>query len=308
VPGAGSGPHGAHGTGVIKGFVLKVDARDGRVVGQVQVDRNPGDNLISPDGKTLYVTHYDLLSWLPAATDGRPREGDSRLAIIDTATLTARFVPLCPAAHGVVLSPDARTLYATCLADQIAILDVTRSDAQAQRVQLPQTAERPSCTACPYALATAPDGRVFVGMLGAGNNAKNGFIWVFDPQTQAFDPQPALRLCGGALFPGFVPATGSGTGYTVYFPEQGMCGDALRVLEVADRSSPPVDGGRIELPVNACRNAHAVHMQADGRTAIVVCEGDHVGPGSVVWVDVKDRTVLKSTPVGVFPDDLEIVP
>jgi DNA-binding beta-propeller fold protein YncE len=307
VPGSGSGPHGAHGTGAIKGFVLKVDTSDGRVVGQVQVDRNPGDNLLSPDGKTLYVTHYDLLSWLPAATMNRPRDGDSRLAIVDTATMSARFVTLCPAAHGLTLSADARTLYATCMADQIAVLDVTRPDAQAQRIPLPQTVERASCAACPYAAGLAPDGRLFVGLLGGGNNARNGFVWIFDPARGAFDPEPALRFCGGALFPAFSPATAGG-GYSVYVPEQGPCGDAIRVLDVATPGAAPVDAARIELPVTACRNAHAVHLQADGRTALVVCEGDHVGPGSVVWLDVQDRRVAGATTVGVFPDDLELLP
>jgi YVTN family beta-propeller protein len=307
VPGSGSGPHGAHGTGAVRGFVLKVDTTDGRVVGQVQVDRNPGDNLLSPDGKTLYVTHYDLLSWLPAASMNKPRDGDSRLAIIDTATMSARFVTLCPAAHGLALSADARTLYASCMPDQIAVLDVSRADAQAQRIQLPQTTERASCAGCPYALALAPDGRLFVGMLGAGNNANRGMVWLFDTATGAFDPEPALRLCGGALFPAFGPANAAG-GYTVYFPEQGTCGDAVRVLEVAAPGAAPTDAARIELPVSACRNAHAVHLQADGRIALVVCEGDHIGPGSIVWVDVQERTVLGSTTVGVFPDDLELLP
>jgi YVTN family beta-propeller protein len=310
VPGAGSGPHGAHGTGAVKGFVLKLDAGDGRVVGQVQVDRNPGDNLLSPDGKTLYVTHYDLLSWLPAASMNRPRDGDSRLAIIDTATMAARFVTLCPAAHGLTLSADARTLYATCMPDQLAVLDVSRPDAQVQRIQLPQTSERASCAGCPYAMALAPDGRLFMGLLGAGNNANRGFVWLFDTATGAFDPEPALRLCGGALFPAFGPPTASmpASGYTVYFPEQGACDDAVRVLEVDAPGAAPRDAARIELPATACRNAHAVHLAAGGRTALVVCEGDHVGPGSVVWVDTAARAVLSSTTVGVFPDDLELMP
>ena len=61
VVGCGSGPHGAHGTGVIPGFVLKLSTKNGDQVAFAQVDPNPGDLTLSPDGKTLYVTHYDLV-------------------------------------------------------------------------------------------------------------------------------------------------------------------------------------------------------------------------------------------------------
>ena len=61
VAGSGSGPHGSHGTGTIPGFVLKLRTSDGIQVAFAQVDPNPGDLVTSPDGKTLYVTHYDLV-------------------------------------------------------------------------------------------------------------------------------------------------------------------------------------------------------------------------------------------------------
>lgn len=308
VPGSGSGPHGAHGTGNIPGFVLKVDTRDGRVVDHVQVDRNPGDNLLSADGKTLFVTHYDLVGWLPAIRAGDPRKGDSRLAIVDTESMTVRrLVPLCPAAHGITLSADERTLYSSCMTDQIAVLDLTRPDAQARRISLPGTMERESCSGCPYALGTAPDGRIWAGLLGGGNNARNGFVGIFDPQKDTFDVVMGSRLCGGALFPAFGKADAAG-GYLTYVPEQGPCGDAVRIMQVTSPGAAPAEVGRIDLLADVCRNAHSIHLLNDARVGAVVCEGDHVRPGTVVWVDLVSRTVVGSAAVGVFPDDLDLVP
>jgi hypothetical protein len=309
VPGSGSGPHGAHGTGSIPGFVVKLDTRDGRVLDQVQVDRNPGDNLLSPDGKTLYVTHYDLLAWLPAIQAGNPRKGDSRLAIVDTETMSIRrFVTLCPAAHGLALSADGRTLYASCMPDQIAVLDLTRPDAEARRVLLTGATERAVCGACPYALGTAPDGRIWAGLLGGGNNARNGFIGLYDTAGASFDLVSSIRFCGGALFPAFGKPDAAG-GYTTYVPEQGPCGDAVRIFQVASAGATPQEVGRVDLPSSACRNAHSIHLlDEQGQVGAVVCEGDHVRPGTVVWVDLIQRSVLHSVEVGVFPDDLELVP
>jgi hypothetical protein len=309
VPGSGSGPHGAHGTGSIPGFVLKVDTRDARVVGYVQVDRNPGDNLLSADGKTLYVTHYDLIAWLPAIMAGNPRKGDSRLAIVDTETMTIkRFVTLCPAAHGITLSADGNTLYASCMPDQIAVLDLTRPDAQARRVMLSGATERASCSGCPYALGTAPDGRIWAGMLGSGNNARNGFVGLYDTQKDSFDLVSTIRFCGGALFPAFTKPDAAG-GYTAYFPEQGCStGDVIRILQVASPGDTPKEMGGVDLPATSCRSAHSIHLLEDANTAVVVCEGDHVRPGSIVWVDLMNRSVITSAEVGVFPDDIELVP
>ena len=308
VPGSGSGPHGAHGSGTIQGFVLKLDTRDGRLLSYVQVDRNPGDNLLSSDGKTLFVTHYDLVAWLPAIRANDPRKGDSRLAIIDTETMRVRrMVPLCPAAHGITLSADERTLYASCMPDAIAIVDLTRADSVARRIPLNGAMERESCSGCPYALGTAPDGRIWAGMLGGGNNAKNGFIGIYDPPRDTFEVVMGHRLCGGALFPAFSKPDAAG-GYLTYVPEQGPCGDAIRIMQVTGPGALPTEIARVELLPDICKNAHSIHLLDDRRVGAVVCEGDHVRPGTVVWVDLVTRSVMGSAAVGVFPDDLDLVP
>src|SRR5215471_11790392 len=54
VPGTGSGPHGSHGTGMVPGSLVKLDARTNTKVGEVLVDRSPGDVILSADGKFAY--------------------------------------------------------------------------------------------------------------------------------------------------------------------------------------------------------------------------------------------------------------
>jgi len=87
-------------------------------------------------------------------------------------------------------------------------------------------------------------------------------------------------------------------------------GDAnLIVIDAATMS--------IEARLPLCLAAHGVRITPDGsmlalsgdeRTAWGVCEGDHVGPGSLVTVDLVAGAPTGSTPLGVFPDGLVMVP
>jgi len=51
VPGAGGGPHGAHGTGNVPGSLVRVDPVTMQRRGEALVDRNPGDVILSADNK-----------------------------------------------------------------------------------------------------------------------------------------------------------------------------------------------------------------------------------------------------------------
>src|SRR6185312_11001395 len=59
VPGTGSGPHGSHGTGTVPGSLVKLDAATNEKIAEVLVDRSPGDVILTRDGKTAFVSHYD---------------------------------------------------------------------------------------------------------------------------------------------------------------------------------------------------------------------------------------------------------
>jgi YVTN family beta-propeller protein len=49
-------------------------------------------------------------------------------------------------------------------------------------------------------------------------------------------------------------------------------------------------------------------LSTDDRLGYLVCEGDHIGPGSVVVIDLTTQAVTASVPVGVFPDGIALVP
>ncbi len=304
VAGSGSGPHGTHGGGTIPGYVVKIDVATARAVAWAQVDRNPGDNALSPDGRTLYVTHYDLIRWIRGSTGGDLRAGDSNLVVVDTETMSVKQrIPLCPAAHGVRLTPDGNTAYATCGPDEIAIVDLTARPPVARRVLLPASRETTSCDRCPYALAIAPDGTVWVSCLGAGSGlGGRGSLQIFDPRSGQFDPASAVALRGSPVFATFVGAAGS---YRAYVPEQGAAGSVVRVYEPG---TPPREVQMLALEPEACLLAHMLVATPDGARGFLICEGDHRGPGNFVWMDLPRLTVIDSVRIGVFPDGVALVP
>lgn len=309
VIGSGSGPHGAHGAGNLPGYVLKIDAATGRAVKWVQVEPNPGDNVISADGKALFVTHYDLLRWVSQAAATDPRAGDSHLLLVDTESLRVRWrVPLCPAAHGVRLSHDESTAYATCASDELAIVDLLDPNLPVRRVALPEAGQGTACQSCPYALAVAPDGRVWVSSLGPGNGRGGlGRVDVFDPSLPdggAFDPAARIRFAGSPLFLAF---STEGEALTLAVPEQGAGGNFVRWYAVADAGAVSKEIASLSLRAEDCVRPHMLWLEPSSARGYLVCEGDHVGPGSFVWLDLESRTVLGSTPIGVFPDAVAFV-
>ena len=63
-----------------------------------------------------------------------------------------------------------------------------------------------------------------------------------------------------------------------------------------------------QYPPNLCTNAHAVRMIADEPGhAMLVCEGNHVQPGSLLKIDVATGAVLGTAHVGIFPDGVSFV-
>jgi hypothetical protein len=312
VLGSGSGPHGSHGTGELPGHVVKIDTRTAREVGRVSVDPNAGDSVLSPDGKTLYVTHYDIIKWAHAAHDMDLRKADSRLAVIDTETMVVRrHVTMCPAAHGVRLSADGNKLFATCGPDEIAVVDLADTTAPARRVPLPGLSEQIVCLRCPYALTIAPDGTVWVSSLGPTGG--RGGVDVFDPAAPgggAFDPARSFTLRGAAMFATFGPApAGAAPGaFRAWLPEQSPAADFIRVFQVDGPGAKAVEVDAIALRTSECVAPHMMLVTPDALRGHLICEGDHRGPGQFVWLDLPGATVLGSRPIGVFPDGLALVP
>lgn len=60
-PAIPSGPHAAHGSSLVPGAFIKRSLDDFRLLGRVDVDPNPGDMALTPDGRRAFVTHFDLV-------------------------------------------------------------------------------------------------------------------------------------------------------------------------------------------------------------------------------------------------------
>lgn len=297
--GGGSGPHGAHGTGTADGYCLKLDARTNRLVASVRVDHNPGDLVASADGSTLYMTHFDLLKITDAArNNGTYKDMTARLAILDAATMQRKaMVEVCPAPHAVRLSADGTRAYVACWSDELVV--VRLDDPSHTVTRVPVASNAGSATAPrhqPYALVVSPTtGSVWVSSLASHA------VQYFDPATGAMDPSrtfygDSYGLRGSPMFGAFTK-----DGHTLYMPFQSV--DAIAVIDadtsVLKRTIPLSDSG--------CLNVHQVTLTPDERYGLAVCEGDHQGPGSLLVVDVTEGTVVKTVPMGIFPDSVAIL-
>lgn len=297
-PGTGSGPHGSHGTGNVPGSLVKLDARTNEKVGEVLVDRSPGDVILSSDGKWAFVSHYDLLRLMQQLTTGGPPEsGYSAVAIIDTDTMTRVSMTLvCPTAHGEGLSADERTLYVTCAnSDELAVMDVSDKahPTVTARVKLgptPGTLDMPSYS--PYALAVSPaDGTVWVS-----DNA-SGDVRVYDAATGMMDGARTVKVGGVAMFASFSP-----DGKTIYVPVR----DNVQLVAI---DTATLQTQLLPLPPSVCTNAHAFVRTPDGQSGVVVCEGDHVmSKGSIVWIDMPAFAVVGAVEVGMYADGAAWLP
>jgi DNA-binding beta-propeller fold protein YncE len=290
-PGTGSGPHGTHGTGIVDGQVLKISTEDHRVVATARVDRNPGDLLLSPDGKIVAVSHFDLMRITDSAT-GRAENPDARVALLNAETLERiAMVRTCPAPHGLQFSPDAKRLYVACYSDEVAIISMDGKDFPVARVKVaaePGTAFTPRHQ--PYGLAFNPVSQdVFIACLVSRE------IRVLNSKTQEMDFARTLKLDGAPYFGAF-----SSDGTKLYVPTQGTAN--VFVIETASGQISQT----IPLAAQQCINAHQA-VFINSQLLAVVCEGNHVLPGSLVVLDAAMGNVKSVTPVGIFPDWVGVV-
>jgi DNA-binding beta-propeller fold protein YncE len=294
VPGGGSGPHGAHGTGTADGYCLKLSAKDNRLVASARVDRNPGDVIVSADGRTLYQTHFDLLRIADVARQGGPEEDMvARLAILDADTMKVKSrVRVCPAPHAVRLSRDERTAYVACWSDEVAVVDLARDGTPVTRVKVASgagTAINPRHQ--PYALTVSPTtGDVWVSSLASRQ------VQVLEPATRTMNPERTVYLRGSPMFGDFTK-----DGRTLYLPYQQE--DAVAVIDAATSTVTRT----VQLSQAGCLNVHQLMLTPDERHGVAVCEGDHIGPGTVHVVDLAEGTVVSTVKVGIFPDSVSLL-
>ncbi len=265
----------------------------------MRVDPNPGDVIVSKDGRTLYQTHFDLVKIAEVAKrGGTEQEMYSRLAILDAETMTLKeMVSVCPAPHAVRLSLDERRAYIACWSDEVAIVDLDAAEppGDAREGGRQRRHRRALPRIEPYALTVSPTtGAVWVSSLASRS------VQYLDPATLTMDPNRTVRLGGPPMFGAF-----TSDGRTLYMPYQGV--DSIAIIDPDLASTRGYVPPEIPLAPSGCLNVHQVSLTPDERYALVVCEGDHVGPGTFHVVDLAERKVVKTVQVGIFPDSVTLL-
>jgi YVTN family beta-propeller protein len=276
------GPHAAHSASIRPGYVLKLAPDDLRAVGQLQIDPNPGEIVLSPDGTKLVVTHFDLVR----AFDPNLKPDDQRatLVVIDPSKLAMVGSPppisvrVCRAPHGASISPDSRTAYVACYADnEIAIVDLAASPPAVSLVAVGSKG--------PYSAVLSPSGKVVA--VGSTDSKDTKLL---DTQARAMKPL-AIVTQGAPYF-----AAWSADDAKLWIPTQ-----APDALVLADAATGAVQRQRA-FDAATCAKPHEAVMARDGATLYLVCEGDHVAPGVVLALDPATLDTKSTMKVGVYPD------
>jgi YVTN family beta-propeller protein len=296
-PSVPTGPHAAHGSSMRPGVFIKRALDDFRLLGRVDIDPNPGEMVVSPDGRRAFVSHFDLLRAQAYPNDRAMQR--SNLIVIDTRTMEREFsVPLCVAAHGMVVAPDGQTLYAACYGeDALAVVSLTGARPEVTLVPIrDQLAPNPTAPSYgPYAVTASPDGRtVWVGCSALGGS--RGLFVAFDTASRRFDlTRATTSLQGTPMFGAYAP-----DGASVLVPLQGR--DAIvRLtttvpLRVLDQRAMTAD---------SCVLPHVISRGPDG-LYYLVCEGRHdrlrEEPGTVLALHPDTLDTVAVYQVGEFPD------
>jgi len=293
-PTTAPGPHAAHGASQRPGQVLKLALEDFRPLGAVRTDTNPGDIVLSQDGRRLLVSHFDLLR----ATRSPELEAQrATLAILDPdlirgdAAVAPRFVTTCVAPHGVALSrPAGELAFVACYGeDALAIVDTSEGGAEPVLVSVGPGGTTGNPLYGPYSAVLSRDGR----SVALGNTESND-VRFLDVATRSM-LSTTLPCDGSPYFPAW-----SADDRRLFVPTQNP--DALLVFELgSDRPLRRRSFGRDE-----CERPHEVTFSSDDSTLFLVCEGDHVTNSVVLALDPETLETLTSLPVGVYPDRLAV--
>ncbi|WP_437893253.1 YncE family protein [Sorangium sp. So ce124] len=290
------GPHAVHGGSAVAGYVQKLALDDLRILGQVRVEANPGDIVISEDGRRVVVSHFDLKRVLD--NPGDVEAARSSLAVIDPEEVVLSgssdpvFIPVCMAAHGVALSrPDGARAYVACYGeDVLAIVDLTDPSAEVKRVPVGSTSN-PSPHASnygPYAAVMSPDGKTI-----AVSSTESRDVRFFDVASETFDDSRKILTIGAPYFAAWTP-----DGSAIYVPTQ--VPDTIVRIGVTPEDNEVVTRNIAE----ECMRPHLAQLDEE-HGLFLVCEGDRsTTPGKVLRLDPETLETLSDTEVGLYPDGL----
>ncbi|HTN89532.1 MAG TPA: YncE family protein [Sorangium sp.] len=292
---AGSvGPHAVHGGSAVAGYVQKLALDDLRPLGQVRVEANPGDIVISEDGGRVVVSHFDL----KRALDNPENLAAARasLAIVDPDAVLSQgsaaptLIPVCKAANGIALSrPDGARAYVACYGDDaLAIVDLTDPNAEVKLVPVgpPLSSDAHASAYGPYAVMMSPDQKTI-----AVSNTDSREVRFFDVASETFDESRTILTIGAPYFGAWTP-----DGSAIYIPTQ-VPGTIVRIGATPDGSAAVSRNISEE-----CLRPHLAELDEE-HGLFIVCEGDQtVTPGKVLRLDPKTLETLSVAEVGLFPD------
>ncbi len=307
-PGTGSGPHGSHGTGDVDGFLLEYDMQTHALIGRTELAHNAAEVTMTTDGHIL-VSHFDLLliqDQLSTNPDATYDDLSATVAIIDPAAMSptdpgaglVKSLKVCPAEHGIIASQDGKTAYVTCFAsDELALVSLT-PPYDIQRFPMGTGAFSPASPLVgPFVLEQSPsDGTIWVSTSGP-SGAYRGDIRVFDPATKTWDSRGPIQTDG-------VPFDGAFTVDGAQYIVSNQIANSMVFIDTATHEIT----NRLALPLAQCENPRVPVLMPDGLHLLVVCEGEHVGPGTVAVIRLGATPVVETFyPVGVYPGEAYLV-
>ncbi len=287
-----SGPHVGHGASGTPGYVQKLSLKNLELLGQVRVDANPGDIVISEDGKRVLVSHFDLKRAL--ANPGFLDAARATLALVSPDTLLPLGspdpvrIPLCIAPHGIALSrPDGAKAYVACYGeDSLAVVDLASGSYNIDRIDVGADAAQYNPVYGPYAAVMSPDGATI-----AVSNTVSKDVRFFDVASNSFDLSKNIKMVGAPFFTAY-----SADGSKLYLPTQ--MPDELYLIDVLNGNA--IIKSRT-FGQNDCIRPHVAALSAGG-ALFLVCEGDWESPGRVLKLDAATLETEAEAGVGIYPD------
>jgi DNA-binding beta-propeller fold protein YncE len=284
------GPHAGHGTSLRSGFAQRLSLDDLSLLGQERVELNPGDLVASADGSRVVVSHFDLVR---ATTSGGDLEkARASLAVLDGAALGEvggpALVPTCIAPHGMALAGESGSrVYVACYGeDSVAVVDLDALEVL-ERLPMGPSATTFTPSYGPYATALAPAGDWL-----AVSNLESRDVRLLELASGEVDATRVMSTLGIPYFPAY-----SVDGAQLFVPTQTP--DALVAFELSTGD----EVAYVPFAADECERPHQAVLRPNGEL-VLVCEGDHEGPGAIVVLDAGTLEIVRRVSVGVFPDAL----
>lgn len=303
-PTTAPGPHARHGSSVLSGFVQRLDLATLRIDGELPIEPNPGDIVLSQDGKRLVVSHFDLARANQKTLSLHDRRGNISL-ILDPGTLgdaapaEPTLIRTCLLPHGIALTrPDGALAVVACYGeDSIALVDLNQPKLEPQLIAV-GPAPGPTGTPVygPYSAVLSPDGtRVAVG------NTEKGDVRFLDVFAKTM--QPLVIANGLPGKPYFMAWRADGA--QLWIPTQQQ--DAI---VRADAATGEILAAR-KFGADQCVRPHEAQLSKDDIDLLVVCEGGHGGlaaptHGKVLVLDPQTLVTRAEIATGIYPDRLAI--